>query len=211
MTNKKTAAYLCTGLLLLSTTGCGNSNAAQDVTIADSINYNDIIDTETEGNNNSRESDSQSSKESINNQSHDSVENDDNQENNQEDLVQQSNSTQSQSDDAQPQSDSSTSQADSKLDGNIESIGDNSVTISKTLHPSENLAVSSDELVTVYFSEETEFEVWTVKNGGVNGDADTEKRQGAFSDLNLGASIRMTGSYDGSDFNAKYVMIYNFV
>ncbi len=45
----------------------------------------------------------------------------------------------------------------------------------------------------------------------MNGDADTEKRQGAFSDLNLGANINMTGSYDGSDFNAEYVIIYNFV
>ncbi len=236
MRNKKTATYLCTGLLLLMTmtAGCGNSNADSDVTTVDSIDFNDVIDTNTEENSSnyqsnkenvdkqqdsSQESNSQSSNgENTNNQSDDSVENGGNQENNNEDLVQQSNSAQSQSDDVQLQPDRSTSQADdakpqadSKLDGSIESIGDNSVTISKTLHPSENLAVSSNELVTVYFSEETEFEVWTVKNGGVNGDADTEKQQGAFYDLNLGASIRMTGSYDGSDFNANYVIIYNFV
>ncbi len=187
---KKVAAYLCTGLLLLMTAGCGNSNAGQDAATADAINYSDTIDADTEENNSSHQSDSQSSEESINNQSDDSVENGD--------------SSTSQADDAQLES-------DSELDGNIESIGDNSVTISKTLHPSENLAVSSNELVTVYFSEETEYEIRTVKNGGVNGDADVEKRQGAFSDLNLGASINMTGSYDGSDFNADYVIIYNFV
>lgn len=189
MRNKKTAAYLCMGLLLLMTmtAGCGNTNADSDETTVDAIDFNDVIDTNTEENS----SNYQSNKENVDNQQ------DSSQESN-------SQSSMSQADDAQPQT-------DSKLDGNIESIGDNSVTISKTLHPSENLAVSSNELVTVYFSEETEFEVWTVKNGGVNGDADTEKRQGAFSDLNLGASIRLTGSYDGSDFDAKYVIIYNFV
>lgn len=173
-------------LLITMTVGCGNSNVDSDATTVNSIDFYE--------------------------------ENGGNQENNNENLVQQSNSIQSQSDDVQLQSDSNTSQADdakpqadSKLDGSIESIGDNGVTISKILHPSENLAVSSNELVTVYFSEETEFEVWTVQNGGVNGDADTEKQQGAFSDLNLGANIRMTGSYDGSVFNANYVIIYNFV
>lgn len=217
---KKVAAYLCTGLLLLMTAGCGNFNADQDAATVDSINYSDTIDTDTEENNSShqsdtenvdnqqessqKESDSQSSEGSTNNQPDDSVGNGDSQENNNEDIAQKSNSTQTQTDDVQQQS-------VSKLDGYIESIGDNSVTISKTLHPSENLAVSSNELVTVYFSEKTEFEVWTVKNGGVNGDADTEKRQAAFSDLNLGADINMTGSYDGNDFNADYVIIYNFV
>ncbi len=215
---KKAAAYLCMGLVLLMTAGCGNSNAGQDAKTADAINYSDTIDADTEENNSSRQSDSQSSEESINNQPNDSVENGDSQENNNEDIAQQSNSIQTQTDVAQSQPDTGTSQADdaqqqsdSELDGNIESIGDNSVTISKTLHPSENLAVSSNELVTVYFSEETEYEIRTVKNGGVNGDADVEKRQGAFSDLNLGASINMTGSYDGSDFYAEYVIIYNFV
>ena len=56
-----------------------------------------------------------------------------------------------------------------------------------------------------------EFEIWTVKNGGVNGDSDIEKRQGVFSDMSQGANINMTGNYDGNDFHAKHVIIYNFV
>lgn len=57
------------------------------------------------------------------------------------------------------------------------------MTINKTFHPTANEAVTyavDKVLVTVYFSVETEFEIWTVKNGGVNGDADTEKQKGAF-------------------------------
>lgn len=106
-------------------------------------------------------------------------------------------------------------QSASELDGIIESIGDNSVVINETFHPSENEAVSyqgsEKVLVTVYFSEETEFEVWTVKNGGVNGDNDIEKRQGTFSDLKQDVDINMTGNYEGNDFHAKHVIIYHFV
>lgn len=110
-------------------------------------------------------------------------------------------------------------QANSELDGTIESIDENSVVINKTFLLSEDTAVSyavsygdsEKVLVNVYFSEETEFEVWTVKNGGVNGDADVEKRQGAFSDLGQGANINMTGYYDENDFHAKHVILYNFV
>ena len=114
------------------------------------------------------------------------------------------------------QSDDVQSQSDTELDGNIESIADNSVVINKVFHPTANTAVSyADDsekvLVTVYFSDETEFEVWTVKNSGVNGDADTEKRQGAFSDLKQDVHINVTGSYEGNDFHAKHVIILNYV
>lgn len=117
---------------------------------------------------------------------------------------------------AHMQSDDAQSQSDAELDGNIESIADNSVIINKVFHPSANTAVSYTDdsekvLVTAYFSEETEFEVWTVKNSGVNGDVDTEKRQGAFSDLKQDVHINMTGSYEGNDFHAKHVIIYNYV
>lgn len=81
----------------------------------------------------------------------------------------------------------------------------------KTLYPSENVAVTSGDLITVYFTTETEFEVWTVKNSGVNGDSDIEKQQGAFSDLKVQASVELTGNYDRNDFYAKHVIIYNFV
>lgn len=114
------------------------------------------------------------------------------------------------------QSDNAQMQSDIELDGDIESIGDNCVVINKVFHPSENVAVSYGEaeekvLITVYFSEETKFEVWTIKNGGVNGDADTEKRQGAFSDLKQDTYIRITGSYSGNDFYAKQVIIHYYI
>ena len=107
-------------------------------------------------------------------------------------------------------------QSDIKLDGDIESIGDNSVVINEVFHPSDNVSVSYENveekvLITVYFSEETEFEVWTIKNGGVNGDADTEKRQGTFSDLKQDTYISMTGSYSGNDFYAKQVIIHYYI
>lgn len=186
MRNKKIAVYLCMSLLFAAT-GCSNSNADSDVSIVDTINFNDVINTNAE--------------ESTNNQSDNSVKNDENQQNNNKDSAQQSNDTQLQS--------------NSELDGDIESIGNNSVVINKSFHPSENTAVSyvdsGQVLVTVYFTEETKFEIWTVKNSGVNGDSDIEKRQGAFSDLNQGASINMTGNYDENDFYAKHVIIYNYV
>lgn len=126
------------------------------------------------------------------------------------------NSIPSQTDNAQSQPDNEQPQSDTELEGSIESIDDNSVVINQIVTGEEdNVAIAyggSDKiLITVYFSEETEFEVRTVKNSGVNGDADVEKRQGAFSDLKKDATIHMTGSYEGEDFHAKQVIIYNFV
>lgn len=182
MRNKKIATYLCTGLLMLMAAGCVNSNEDSDVTIVDSIDFNN---TNTKENSSNYQSDKDN-----------------------DDSRQDSSPSQAEADNEQLAS-------DSKLDGSIESIGDNSVVINKTFYPSENEAVSYEgsekALVTVYFSEETEFEVWTVKNGGMNGDTAAEKRQGTFSDLKLDANINMTGSYDGNDFSAKFVIIYNFV
>ena len=195
MRNKKLAVYLCIGVLL-ATAGCSNSDADSDVSTVDTINFNDIIDTNAEENN----SNHQNNKENVDNQ---------------QDSDGQSNSQNSNEESTGDQSDNEQLQSNSELDGSIESIGDNKVVINKTFYPSENTAVSYGDsgkvLVTVYLSEETEFEIWTVKNGGVNGDSDIEKRQGAFSDMSQGASINMTGNYDGNDFHAKHVIIYNFV
>lgn len=231
MRNSKKAVYLCAVIVLLMTAGCSNSDTDSSVSTLDTVNFNDVIDTEAEDNNsinqnieeniyNRQDSDMQSNSqknngESTNNQSVNSVKNDNSQQVNNQDLAQQSNTTQPQSDSSQLQSDNEQLQSNSELDGNIESIDDNRVVVNKTFHPSANTAVSYGDsekvLVTVYFSEETEFEIWTVKNGGVNGDADIEKRQGAFYDLNQGVSINMMGNYDGNDFHAKHVIIYNFV
>lgn len=206
MRHTKAAAYLYTGLLLFTTTGCGNSDADADISIVvEPIDFNDVVDTSAVENNNSQDNNADVSQQSENTQL-------------QADITppQQTDNMQSQPD-ASPsqQIDSTQPQFDAELDGSIESIGDNSVVINQTFHPSENESVayvgSAETLVTVYFSEETDFEVRTVKNGGVNGDADIEKRQGSFSDLTLNANLNMTGSYEGNDFYARRVIIYNFV
>lgn len=214
MRNRRKAAYFCTVIVLLMTAGCGYSDTDSDVSTADTINFIDVVDTDA----GEKNSNNQNIKEDIDNQQDSDTEKQDKTETlNVTEAqgaqlstdVQQQNSNPSQADNTQ-------SQSDSELDGSIESIADNSMIINKTFHPSANVSVTYEDasekvLVTVYFSEETEFEVWTVKNGGVNGDADTEKRQGAFSDLKHDAHVDMTGSYDGNDFNAKHIIIYNYV
>ena len=67
------------------------------------------------------------------------------------------------------------------------------------------------ELITVYFSENTRFIVRTVKNGGVNGDADAEDEDGSISSIQENNNVKMTGSYEGADFHAESVVIYHFV
>ncbi len=197
---KKAAAYLCTYLLLFMAAGCGNADADLDAPTVDVVDFNDENDADTK-------EDNVQQPDSIQSQVDDAPSQPDAGPSKPDDTQPQPDAGPSQTDDMQPQS-------DLQLDGTIESIGNSSVTINKTFHPSANESVSyavDKVLVTVYFSEETEFEIWTVKNGGVNGDADTEKQKGAFSDLKPDASINMTGSYDGDDFYATHVIIYNFV
>ena len=197
MKNSIKAAYLSMAVLLM-VTGCGYSDTNSDVLTVETINFNDAIDTDAEESN----SDNQNTKG-----------NEDNQQDSGEKKV---NEESVNKESASEQSDNLQSQSDAELDGNIESIADNSVVINKVFHPSANTAVSYTDdsekvLVTVYFSEETEFEVWTVKNSGVNGDSDIEKQQSTFSDLKQDTHINMTGSYEGNDFYAKHVIIYNYV
>lgn len=214
MRNRKKAVYLCTVIVLLMTAGCGSSDTDSDVSTVDTINFSDEIDTGAEGNN----SNNQSIEEDIDNQQDSDTEEQNTTEtqNVTEEQGSQLSTDEQQQNSNPSQAENTQSQSDSELDGSIESIADNSMIINKTFHPSANESVtyaddSEKVLVTVYFSEETEFEVWTVKNGGVNGEADTEKRQGAFSDLKQDANVDMTGSYDGNDFHAKHIIIYNFV
>ncbi len=221
MRNKKAAAYLCTYLLLLMTAGCGNADADLDVPTVDVVDLNDVNDANAEDDNvqqsdsiQSQADDAQSQPDAGPSQADDAQSQPDDTQSQPDAGPSQADDTQSQPDASLSQPDDAQPQSDLQLDGTIESIGNSSVTINKTFHPSANESVSyavDKVLVTVYFSEETEFEIWTVKNGGVNGDADTEKQTGAFSDLKLDASIKMTGSYDGDDFYATHVIIYNFV
>ncbi|MDE7275694.1 MAG: hypothetical protein K2N98_02385 [Lachnospiraceae bacterium] len=116
---------------------------------------------------------------------------------------------------------SSQSQDGNELNGSVRSVGEDSMVVSKvytyTTEDGNDVAVGyaeggpDDELITVYFSEDTEYIVRTVKNGGVNGDSDVEDRSGTLSDIREGNSVLMNGSYEGEDFHAEQVIIYNFV
>ncbi|MDE5930943.1 MAG: hypothetical protein K2H40_00450 [Lachnospiraceae bacterium] len=111
-------------------------------------------------------------------------------------------------------------QDENELEGDVRSVGEDSMVVSKIFNYTEDdasIAVSyaeggSDEtLITVYFSEDTEYIVRTVKNGGVNGDSDVEDRAGALTDIREGNTVLMNGSYEGEDFHAVQVIIYNFI
>lgn len=108
-------------------------------------------------------------------------------------------------------------QIEDKLIGSVRSIGDNSAVISQAFEEDENILVAPGEgspnemLVTVYFSESTAYEVKTIKNGGVNGDADVESREGSFSDIKEKGSVDLFGCYDGADFYAERAIIYIFI
>lgn len=112
----------------------------------------------------------------------------------------------------------STSGTEETISGNIKSIGDNSIVLSKAEDISDQEMIIApaegspdEELVTVRFSENTEFIVSTVKNGGVNGDSDVESRKGSFSDLTEQSFLDLTGSYEGKDFMANQVILYIFL
>lgn len=114
--------------------------------------------------------------------------------------------------------------SEENLEGHVKSINSGGVILNKTFtyemdDDSGLIAVSgADEsgeevLITVNFSENTKYEVWTVKNGGVNGDSDVTKQEASFSDIKEGASLSLTGHYvtEDKEFTADYVVIYNFV
>lgn len=124
------------------------------------------------------------------------------------------NTNQANADSNQPSQAQESMKEDTEWEGVVESIGNNSIVASKIAVEDDKVAVyayDSDEKVTVYFSAETIYEIQTVKNGGVNGDADVEKQQGAFSDIREQSSVTLTGSYQGDDFYAEHVVIYQFV
>lgn len=103
------------------------------------------------------------------------------------------------------------------LTGSVSSIGKGSMVISQSFEEEGGVLVapadgSPDQvLVTVRISEETQYEVKTVKNGGVNGDADVEKTSGSFSDLEQDLTVDLMGYYDGEEFAAQKICIYRFV
>lgn len=110
------------------------------------------------------------------------------------------------------------------LEGDVRSIGEGSIVVSQIFLQKDdennvNIAVSVPEghedevLVTVNFSDDVRYELWTVKNGGINGDADVTKAEATFSDIEIGANLVFSGYYVMKDkeFMADYVIIYRFI
>lgn len=112
-------------------------------------------------------------------------------------------------------------ESETELNGTVQSIGEGSIVVSRIhTYVEENgssaavemaEASGGDELITVYFSENTQFIVRTVKNGGVNGDSDAENRDGTASDIEENKTVLLTGGYEGENFRAEQVIIYHFV
>ena len=104
-----------------------------------------------------------------------------------------------------------------ELIGNVKTIEEDSLIISQAFEEGEEVLVapgdgSPDEvLISVGVSETTQYEVKTVKNGGVNGASDVETQPGTFSDLKEGVSIHISGYYEGETFQAEKICIMLFI
>lgn len=109
-----------------------------------------------------------------------------------------------------------------ELEGSVKSIGESSIVVGKISTYEEDGATFAIQAadgqegempITVNFSEDVKFEIHTVKNGGVNGDADVTIREGSFADIQQDATLNMTGYYITPDqeFMADTVIIYEFV
>lgn len=108
------------------------------------------------------------------------------------------------------------------LDGTVKSIGDEGLVIIKTrteetdegvslaIAPTEGYETEED-LVDVSFAENVNYELHTVKNGGVNPDEDVSIKGASFSDIKKGVSLILEGYYEGSAFIAEKVVICEFV
>lgn len=109
-----------------------------------------------------------------------------------------------------------------EFEGTVKSIGDDFVVVSKVftektedswiaVSPAEG---SNDEvLITVRFTENTKYELHTVKNGGVNGDADVTKTEASYADIKERINVKFTGTFITPDkeFIADGMIIYNFI
>lgn len=109
-----------------------------------------------------------------------------------------------------------------KVAGNVKSIGDQDIVICRSFEESSNgtdmdilvapaEGSADEELLTVLVLETTRYEVHTVKNGGVNGDADVETREGSLADLKEKAAVNIWGNFEGENFLAQQVIILYFV
>lgn len=100
------------------------------------------------------------------------------------------------------------------LSGNVRDLGDNSVIISKIfIEESEDGSGDiiylpgegdqNEELVTVNFTDDTEFHYWVIQSDG----GDIDMRESSFSEIKKDIGLEMYGNYDGSVFIASKVII----
>ena len=100
-----------------------------------------------------------------------------------------------------------------ELHGDVVSIGEASVVVSKIFIESSafgegdvmmvEVGGDNQELINVYFEKDASFTYMTIRNGG----KDVETREGSFSDITEGLILEMTGRYEGEDFWANHVDI----
>ena len=116
--------------------------------------------------------------------------------------------------DAKLLSENGDSEEGAELSGIVVSIDENSIVVNETLAEESDGVLfvgASGEDVTVYFSANADYVFKTVKNSGVNGEADVESREGSFSDIREKITVEMTGFYREGDFIAEHVIISNFI
>lgn len=98
------------------------------------------------------------------------------------------------------------------LGGNVRNLGDNSVTVSKIfMEENGNGDIAylpgegsqDEELVTVNFTDDTEFQYWVIQGSGGN----IDMRGSSFSEIKEDDNLEMYGKYDGDTFIASKVII----
>lgn len=197
----KKTALLIGSVLLLSMTGCGDKTEEPVVTVEKIDEWkqseNEKNDTKEENASTDNGEEAENENTSINNSEEASMD-----------------------DDAQGME---TIAGTEELEGSVESIGENSVVINKIFVTKyddgsqtavEMVEVGTDgKMITVNFSENTVYELQTVRNKGVNGDSDVTSSEGSFSDISKGATLKLTGYYISQDkeFMADSVIMYNFI
>lgn len=108
-----------------------------------------------------------------------------------------------------------------ELEGNVRSIGANSLVVARNEVWSEGDALyavgaapgyeKEEDLITVYVNQNCVWEFKTVKNGGINPE-DVSTGEGSFADLQEGIAISIKGSWQGDgSFLADSVVMMLFV
>lgn len=97
------------------------------------------------------------------------------------------------------------------INGRITSVGKGSFTISKATVVNSDVMVSSksedkNEIITVIFEDDTEFVQCISSDGGVTADY----TEGMSALLENGKLVEIKGAYEGNEFIAQKVTVYNF-